>query len=179
MAYYYLIASLPTLHLDEKLPISRDEFLAACENTLTLIDIDDIMNILDRKPERGKHPVIRNWLWREIQLRNAIARERAAKANVDAEPFQRPYHGFDTYTEKIAAEAMSKPNPLERELILDKFRWKTIEELALYDPYGMQAVIAFAFKFTISERWAGLVAEKGEAVVQAFLEQALTDMTHE
>lgn len=179
MAYYYLIASLPTLCLDEKLPISREEFLAACENTLTFIDADDIRHILDREPEKGKHPVIHHWLWREIQLRNAVARERAAKANVDAEPFQRPYYGFDTYTEKIAAEVMSRPNPLERELVLDKFRWKTTEELALYDPYGMQAVIVFAFKFILSERWTGLVAEKGKAVVQTFFEQALTDMTHE
>lgn len=167
------------LFLDEELPISSEEFLAACESVPTSLNTEDIRHILKGEPEKGKHPFIRKWLWRETQLRNAIARERASKANVEAEPFQRDYKGFDTYTEKVVEEAMNRPNPLERELMLDRFRWKTIEDMALFDPFGITAVFAFALKFALAERWSRLVEEKGKALVESFLEDALLGKNHE
>ncbi len=179
MNHYFLIASLPTLILDEKLPMLSEEFLETCEESSVDLDTTAIRYILDEEPEKADHPFIQKWLQGEIELRNAIARSRAAKTNVDAEPFLKDTESFDSYTEKFVPEAMNQPNPLERELALDRFRWKTIEDLALFEPFGISAVFAYALKFKLVKRWSELKEEKGEAVVQTFVKQVLTEDDHE
>ena len=56
---------------------------------------------------------------------------RAAKAGVDASDQERAFAGFDRDVEKTAAEAMAMSDPLQRELALDRYRFRMLEGLAL------------------------------------------------
>ncbi|MCG2658939.1 MAG: DUF2764 domain-containing protein, partial [Kiritimatiellae bacterium] len=195
-SYYYLVASLPALFLDEESPITPAEFMAACDQWLDADDARDIHCLMDNhsacakasdfakatpdttadRPECVKGACANQWLARETEIRNALARLRAAKVRVDAEPFLRPCRELDLYTEKAVAEAMSRPQPLERELGLDRLRWSLLDDLSRFDPFGLPAVIAYALKLKLVERWSALTVEKGRAVVEEYLTKQLTEV---
>ena len=199
-SYYYLVASLPTLFLDEELPIKTAEFLAVCDRWLNTDDARDIHCLMDNhsasakasgfakatpdttpdttadRLECIKGACANQWLARETEIRNTIGRLRAAKVRVDAEPFLRPCRELDLYTEKAVAEAMSKLQPLERELDLDRLRWSLLEDLPRFDPFGLPAVIAYALKLKLVERWSALTVEKGRTVVEEYLTKQLMEV---
>ena len=175
-SYYYLVASLPTLSLDEEPSITPAEFLASCDQWLDADDARDVHDLMDNHSERVKAACIHQWQARETEIRNTIARLRAAKVHADAEPFLRPCRELDLYTEKAVAEAMSRPQPLERELGLDRLRWSLLDDLSRFDPFGLPAVIAYALKLKLVERWSALTVEKGRAVVEEYLTKQLTEM---
>jgi len=185
-SYYYLVASLPTLFLDEESPITPAEFMAACNQWLDADDARDIHYLMENHsgfakatpdtPASVKGDCANQWLARETEIRNTIARFRAAKVRVDATLFLRPCRELDLYTEKAVAEAMSRPQPLERELGLDQLRWSLLDDLSRFDPFGLPAVIAYALKLKLVERWSVLTVEKGRAAVEEYLTKQLTEM---
>jgi len=175
-AYYYLVASLPALFLDEESPITPAEFMAVCDQWLDADDARDIHCLMDNHPERAQAACIHQWRARETEIRNTAAHLRAAKVRVDAEPFLQPCRELDLYTEKAVAEAMNRPQPLERELGLDQLRWSLLDDLSRFDPFGLPAVIAYALKLKLVERWSALTVEKGRAVVEEYLTKQLTEM---
>lgn len=174
-SYYYLVASLPTLFLDEELPITPAEFMAACDRWLDTDDARDIHYLMDNHPERAQAACIHQWRARETEIRNTIARLRAAKVRMDAEPFLQPCRELDLFTEKAVAEAMGRPQPLERELGLDRLRWSLLDDLSRFDPFGLPAVIAYALKLKLVERWSALTVEQGRAAVEEYLTKQLTE----
>lgn len=170
MAYFYLVASLPLLALDRDTPWSPEEFYYYCENLLSPSDLRDLRRIVDGELDAVADPALRRWLSTETQLRNALARVRAARAGVDAAPYQRSFTGFDVRTERVAAEAMGAADPLERELILDKHRWHLLEEMVGLDSFGAAAVFSYALRLRIAQKWQSLTEEKGRAVVEGIVE---------
>jgi hypothetical protein len=68
--------------------------------------------------------------------------------------------------EKAVTDAFAKPNPLERELTLDRCRWQLADDLALRAAFGLSAVLAYAVKLQIAARWAGLKDEPGRQRVE-------------
>lgn len=110
------------------------------------------------------------WAARETQLRNAVARFRAARLSVDSQAFQRDHAGFDVGLAQVVTDALAQNTPLEREQALDRGRWRIADELALADPFGLGTVLAFAVKLRIAERWAGLTEAAGQRKVEDFTE---------
>lgn len=173
-SYYYLVAGLPTLFLDDEPPITTAEFLAACDRWLAADDARGIHGLMGNHPEWAEATCMLQWQARETEIRNTIVRLRAAKARVDVEPFLRPCRELDLYTEKAVAEAMSKPQPLERELGLDRLRWSLLDDLSRFDSFGLPAVVAYAMKLKLVERWSALTVEKGRSVIEEYLTKQLT-----
>ena len=179
-SYYYLVASLPTLLLEEEPPITTAEFLESCGRWLNPGEVRDMRGILEdafsaNENVSGEAPCVSRWREHETQIRNAVAKLRAPKTRTDAEPFMRPCRGISLFIDKAVAEAMSRPNPLERELALDQLRWKLAEDLALFEPFGLAAVAAYAVKLKLVERWSVLDKEKALAVVEDFLSKQLAE----
>jgi hypothetical protein len=146
---------------------------------LTEEDLSDFKTILENVPEKAKSNFIKKWFSLDTQLRNALARKRASNKGVESLSEQREHEGFDVYVEKTASEAMNRENPAEREMVLDKFRWKTIDEMTEENPYDSGAVFGFALKFKIASRWAERKAEKGRNKVKSFVKEALQEKNHE
>jgi len=170
VAYYYLVASLPRVTLDEAPPMDAEAFLTACESMLTPDDLADLRRALEGDAAGAEHPFLRQWAERETQLRNEVARARAAARRVDAAPHQRATDAFDVATVEVATHAAETRDPLERERLLDRHRWQTIDDLVGPSSFEADAVFGFALKLRMSERWAAMSEERGREKVRQCVE---------
>ena len=169
-SYYYLISSLPGISLDSRPQLSLDDFRASCADQLSTGDSEALEAMLQAeiaKPHR--HPFVARWNARETQLRNASARLRAVKRQTDASPYIRPHTGFDVAINDRVEDAFTEPTPLAREQALDQIRWNVLDELVGPNPFSAAAVLAYGVKLQISERWAMLDSEAGQARIGAVL----------
>ncbi len=162
MSHYYIVASLPLLKLGETPPVSREYFLAACA-VLPEEEQREVALVAAGRCAEGHSDFCRQWLPKETQLRNAVARQRGARRGVEAAPFLRDHTGFDVSVEKEVQDAFARPDALERELALDRCRWRLLDELAQPAPFSLAAVLAFAVKLQLAWRWAELKDEEGRA----------------
>ncbi|MBM4156327.1 MAG: DUF2764 family protein [Lentisphaerae bacterium] len=168
MNYTYLAASLPTLVFGAPPSFGVAEFRAKCEGVLSRADLAALDALLTGAPAPGVR-FVAEWQARETQLRNGVARARAAHLGVEARPYLRDHAGWDMSVAKAVTDAFAKPNPLEREQELDRCRWRTAEDLARFEPFGLPAVLAFAVKLGIAARWAGMAEDAGVKRVEDFV----------
>lgn len=161
MTYEYLVASLPVLALDEPPPFSAEEFRFQCQGPLCDEDLEDLMLILDGLAREGRSAFCRKWFSIDTQIRNAVARVRASERGIEARGYLRDHPDFDSYVEQAVNDAYGRHNPLERERALDECRWHLLEMLAFGQAFGLSAVLAFAMKLQIAERWSAMKEEAG------------------
>lgn len=174
MSCYYLIASLPRLTLDGKPPLSPEDFKSRCRAQLRGRDAtaaERLCNGPDFGDPGGSadHPFTAAWQARETQLRNAVARARAARRKTDAAGSIRDHAGFDVYIEDAVESAFDLPTPLDREKALDRLRWTILDELAGVAPFAPSVVLAYAVKLRLAGRWAALDEERALQRVETAL----------
>ncbi len=173
MSHEYLVSSLPLLFFGDPPPFTVEVFRARCAGPLG----PDERRVLDRvtegRAEEAAHPFAQAWVRAETQLRNEAARVRAARRGVDAAPFQRSHAGYSMAIHQAVSDAFEKPDPLEREQTLDRGRWALLDELVGQDRFGLGAVLAYALKLRIAERWAGMTGEAGAARLEELLAAAV------
>jgi hypothetical protein len=169
--YTYLVASLPALSLDAPPPFSPDEFRFRCQGVLGDEDLAELDLILAGKAEEGRTSFCRAWAAADAQVRNTVAKARAAKLGVEAKSYLRSHPGYAVWLDKEVSDALAKANPLMRELGLDAARWKFVEELALADAFGVAAVLAFAVKLTLAARWAAMDENAGREQLEKLVSQ--------
>ncbi len=174
MNYYYFAASLPSLTLDAPAPFSVDAFLAQCTTMLTPADDAIVRQALGREDGAARHPVVARWRGMDLQLRNAVAQARAARLKRDAAPFLRPGAGVedDAHVHRVAAEALARATPIEREHALDHFRWRQAEALAGFSPFTIEALVAYAIHLSLAQRWTGLSDPVGRERAETLTAQA-------
>jgi len=163
MNYYYLAASLPALSFEGPAPLSYASFRDLCSELLSRRDLRGLSDLGKGPDAPSRHPFVREWNDCEIQLRNALVHHRAARRHLEAEPYYRPQLGYEPSIEKMASEAFSKPDPLQRERALDRFRWALVEKLAGLNMFASRAVLAYAVKLRIAERWSTMEENEGAA----------------
>lgn len=173
MNCYYLVASLPTLALGEPPSWPPGEMIARCASMLDDAQLAELRLVLDGRESEAASEFARRWLHADTQLRNAVARVRAARHSLEAQPYLREHEGFDVSLEKGVTDAYAKPNPLERALELDRLRWKLLDSLVLDEPFSFAAVLAWAVKLRMVERWAALTEEEGRKRFEALVEGAM------
>ena len=173
MKYTYLAASLPTLVFGAPPPFRAAEFRAKCEGVLSRADLAVLDALLAGEPASGCR-FVAEWQARDTQLRNGVVRARAAHLGIEARPFLRDHAGWDMGVAKAVTDAFSRATPLDREMELDRCRWHMAEDLARFEPFGLAAVLAFAVKLRIAERWAALDETEGTKRVEAFVAAAGT-----
>ena len=79
-------------------------------------------------------------------------------------------HGeFDAGTEKIVVNTFTRHTPIEREMELDRFRWKIVDEVAGHDPFQLSGLLAYALKLRLAERWAQMDETRGRAKLEELL----------
>ncbi|HKL21888.1 MAG TPA: DUF2764 family protein [Tichowtungia sp.] len=172
--HIYLVSSLPTLRIGDKPPMGAEAFRAACTGWLSDDELDAVDAALEnRAPTQSG--VASAWWNGEVQLRDAVVRVRSKNRGVEGSSFIKPYEGFSATIEKMVTDAFTRPDPLEQEMELDRARWSLIEDLTLTAPFGFAAVLAFAVKVRIAERWAQMDEEAGKQNVEQFIEAALAE----
>jgi hypothetical protein len=170
MSTYYLIASLPPLSVDQKLPLSVEAFQYACEEQLTPHDAAAARALLTH--EASAHPFVVAWRDKEAILRNAVAQQRARVRGVESARWLRATEGCDLMIERQVEEAFQQTDPLRIERALDAIRWRVAEELAGVDPLAVGVVLAYAIKLGIVMRWNALQVDQGMDVFERLTELA-------
>lgn len=169
MAYYYLISSLTAVSMDTKPDIPVERFISLCVEHLAPEDMLALETAMAAPSGASPGGFAGAWLELDTQLRNALVLIRAERMDKDEAPFLRPAGTGDGIVEKTAAAAMARENPVEREQVLDGFRWSMIEELAGFDPFSADAVVAYGLKLQIAHKWAAMNDNKGREAFEAIL----------
>lgn len=164
MSIYYLISSLPMLSLDQRPLITVAAFLEACRAQLRHEDAEAAEALIRHTPSR--HPFVAAWRDKDALLRNAIARARADRANIEEERWLRPTEGYDTCIDLLVEEAFQQTDPLTLERELDLVRWMLAENLQGYDPMSTHVALGYAIKLTLAWRWAKLDTDQGRAIFE-------------
>ncbi|MDZ4197981.1 MAG: DUF2764 family protein [Kiritimatiellia bacterium] len=177
MAYEYLVSSLPMLFLGDPPPFPMAEFRGLCLSLLSPRDEDVLERTLGgRVADTDPAPAL-DWASKETQIRNACASIRAVAWQTEAPPHLRAHTGFAVWLRDAVADAFSRPAPLERERALARIRWSVLDDLAFSDPMGLAGILAYGLKLQMVERWAGRSEEKGRAMLDQLLNQALETAT--
>ena len=166
---FYLVAGLPMLDMDEAPPWTPEEFNVQCEGVLEPDDARELRCFVEDRAQEGQSDFARWWADLDTQIRNTLARLRAARLGVDARSWQRMHSGFDVTVEQGVLDAMQHANPRERELGLDRCRWAALDDRTAAHPFGFETVCAYALRLRILQRWAGLDAETGRERIETFI----------
>lgn len=168
MSYHYILASLPMMFFGDPPPLRSAQWRQQLQGVLPEADLVFVDAFLEGRTIGGCR-FADQWQAKETQLRNAIARARAAQLGVEARPYQHPHTGYDVSIEDAVTNAFTKATPLERVRELDRCRWHLAEELARPEPFGLAPILAFAIQLRIAEHWASLQDADGQEVVEQFV----------
>lgn len=161
MNYYFLAASLPDLSFDSGPWMPVEEFRSMCREHLTARDAEALDSLFDSAVAAPGHPAVRQWRNSENGLRNALARARGSALKRDVSGYLRPEEGYDGEVVKAALDALSRENPRDTEVEIDRFRWRKATELAGFNPFSIEAIMAYGLKLSIGLRWRALSREDG------------------
>lgn len=158
--YYYTVASLPMIQLEQEPPITSEYFLDACKYTIKEKDYSILLMATLRPEGTAVHPAIAKWYAWETTLRNELVKIRAQNTGFDSQQFIREggsfAGGFD-----IAREATGAQNPAISEDVLDRARWRYLEEMEIGHIFDMTALIVYYLKLQIAERRRIMTTEVG------------------
>jgi hypothetical protein len=177
MAYYSLVASLPSLQIGDEPPFSTEDYIDNCAQWVSEREISILKAVLLNEPIASPCPLCAAWNNIETQFRNAIAKHRGQKLGIDFKEYLQPHDGFSGTIEALVSDAFTRNDPVELEETLDRGRWKLAEELVdqSQDPFEFERVLAYGIQLKIVERWnrmdVSLGKEKIEAVITANTEK--------
>ncbi len=174
--YYYVIASLPALSLYEKPSIRKDDFLSVCERYLKTDDFEMLRSIDLFEVEYDTAPlvIIRRFFSWESGVRNSLVKLRAERLGLDSDDFIRGDISVHS-TEYFAEEVFNTDSPLTAEDILNKARWKYLDELEFGHYFDIEILVIFFIKLQILERISLFDAVKGQEKLNAVLTQGAPD----
>lgn len=152
--YYFLVSSLPMLHLTEELPITSDKFISDCRLHLSHDQVEILENVSPDPDRTPRTPVEKEWISWETYFRNAIAAERASQNGGRADQWLRPETGVFPGIRKQLSDAFSAANPAERELAIDEIRWKQLDDMEARHQFDFGALVIYGLRLQIAERWA-------------------------
>jgi len=169
MAYYSLVASLPTLQIGDELPFSIEEYIGTCAQWVTEHEVKILRTILQNEGDSKSCPHCKSWDDIETQLRNACIRQRAHKLGVDAKEYIQPHDGFSGTIEVLVTDAFTRNDPVELEQELDRARWGLAEEFIGQDPFSFEKLLAYGIQLKIVERWNRMDVHKGKEKLEAVI----------
>lgn len=161
--YYYTVASLPMLSLEAEKFMTEEEFLSACETTISEKDFEDLKASL-LLPIQGavvSDPLLKGWYDWENTLRCELVKLRAAKKGTDAEKYITDNPGEAGLAE-VAREAFNQSSPLESEKVLDRARWEYLDMLEAGHLFDIGKLIIYYLKLQLLNRRALLNREIGQ-----------------
>ena len=169
MNYYYLGAALPGLSMDARPPLSAEEFRSMASEHLCSRDMAAVLALASLWDGECAHPFVALWKKKETTLRNAMAKARASALKKDPEKFLRHSEYYDADADRAAAEALSKPSPLEKEQVLDRHRWYTLGEMAGFNQFSSEAILAYSVRLSIAQRWSSMDEDIGRKVADTVI----------
>ncbi len=170
--HYFLVASLPLLRFDESPPITVSALLALCEEWLGARERRAVENacLTDFDSAHGTGTIFARWQEWETNLRNELTILRAQSRGV--EPFEFLLEcPWVMGPAEMAREAMAAATPLEAEQILDRVRWRHLEELEVGHHFDTAWLVLYSLKLQLLERKALLNKDAGQETFDRVTEE--------
>jgi hypothetical protein len=158
--YYYTIAALPYLSFDVPPPISLEEFLSFCKDTLAETDWEILRQTSLFGEEPGENELLARWHQWERSFRSELARLRASRLGVDTESIPRiiPESGR---VGEVARAALMEGSPAEAEHLILKAFWEVLEELEVNHFFDLERLLVYYLKLQILHLQAQRNREEG------------------
>jgi hypothetical protein len=144
------------------------EFRAQCAEHLSAEDVAAVEAVWE-EDGGARHPALAAWGERDTEIRNAIARIRARHLQTDAARYLREHEDVDVSIEKAVTDAFNMGTPMDREHSIDELRWRIIDELTGVNEFDGAAIVAYALKLKLAERWAALNVERGQEQLERLM----------
>lgn len=171
--YVYLIASLPGLLFGMRPPFSFDAFLGRCEEFIPPGDLQELKSVRyagGYSCTLARNATLRRWVGFDMMIRNELVKVRAARRHVDPAKYLREDGCPESaYSAHIAINAWRKPTILEAERSLDTDRWAELDELAAGHYFDLDALIVYACKLMILEKWERVTSADAGALLEGAL----------
>ena len=110
--------------------------------------------------------VLKKWKYFDINLRNELVKVRAARKKTDPLKYLRHDEYFEPQIVHIASLSLRNPSIFEAERALDLERWRLLDELSFGRYFDFDALIIYALKLLILERWAKIEIADKERIMQ-------------
>ncbi len=148
------MSSLPTLHFGAKPPFSFEKFLDICRSLISESDLDVVKSAKEiGEASEDLQPTLKKWRIFDTMLRNELVKIRADRKHINPAPYLRGDASAEPYIRNAAMNAYKSPSLLESERILDRERWRVLDELSLGHYFDLDLLIIYALKLLISEKW--------------------------
>ena len=171
MSYYYLISSLPAVTFGEKPYYSSEEFMKLCSPWIGKSDIEKLSKLtLNLEATTTDNYFARDWYKYEKILRNSSVKNRVAKLNKDPIPYLKPEEKIYTDMERGVQDSFSATTPLEKEMALDRLRWRIIDSLETGHFFDLEKLCAYKLRLLICEKWVGRKMEDGQKNLDTVLD---------
>ncbi len=163
-SYHYLIASLPELQADQDMPLTYEEFLGLCKNTVERAVYEELENLTLASQEG---PLVSKWaqfyrqLTQELNLQRSQRLGKACKPPEDKDPL----------VTNVATAALHARNPLEAEKILLAYEFENLDQLVGMHMFDKYVLFGYAIKLKLLERQACFRQEKGKAEFSRLFQQ--------
>ena len=166
MAYYFLIASLPTLQFNSNPPLSCEEFLSRCRLQLNKNDFDVVEGLIKngKGNDDNNDIVLKKWINFNHNFKNEMAFFRAKRAGKDPSDYLRGPRNGEDFFKNVIEEAAKAQNPLSTEKIFDQSRWQFLDDLQRFEYFNLAYLICYALKLSILERYENINSPKGRAI---------------
>lgn len=169
MAYYSLVASLPSLQIGDEPPFTTEEYVENASQWVTERETEILRKVLLQEPDIAPCPLCKVIYDLESQIRNAVAKHRGQKLGVDYKEYLHPHDGFVGEIEAFVGDAFAQTDPVELEQHLDRGRWNLAEQLVGQNPFGFEKVLAYGIQLKIVERWNRMDVSVGKQNIEAVI----------
>lgn len=169
MAYYSLVASLPSLQIGDEVPFSTEEYIDNCEQWVSERETEILRKVLLQDPDIAPCSLCKIIYNLECQIRNTVARHRGQKLGVDFKEYLQPHEGFSGVIESFVNDALAQSDPVEVEQHLDRGRWGLADELIGQNPFGFEKILAYGIQLKIVERWSRMNVSNGKQKLEAVI----------
>jgi len=178
--YYYLVCSLPDINWESEPSLKSDRFLTLCADWLSEAEKNTLANLTLTPPAprdtsdffaeksdlpMAAEPVVKNWYRWETALRNRLVRQRAG-AGQDVGKLLRGEPEMICEIEVGITEAWNHADPQEREHVIDRLRWRFLEELENSNTFNFGYLCLYKLKLLIKEKWLPRRRENGREMLE-------------
>ena len=160
------------LHFAVKPHISFQKFINACEGIIPEGDIAILkrISLMAESPHKEEQPTLKRWYQFETALRNELVKIRASRKHIEPGLFLRGDGYSEPSIAHIAMNAYRNPSILGSEEMLDRKRWRVLDELSIGHYFDVDFLIIYALKLLILERWEKIRTVDKARTLQYLLE---------
>lgn len=187
--YHYIITGLPELVLnaDNKSfsydAVRESVYNSSDEKDRRLIewfdfgtDEDNLSSHFYRAAFKCKSRFIRHWFALDLEIRNRKVDYVAEKMERSGEQYKIIVEsdvdlGLDEEQLQKLQGIFANRNILEKEQLLDKFKWDYISSLNGYGEFNMDVILAFLAKGRLIDRWNKLDRKTGEEMFRTLVDE--------